>query len=128
MPLIDACCLFKCECVPAEWLDEEALVFRERDDYTRETHRRDRLEREGGSDEHLPPLCLITHFYCSKSKVLMPSHAVEDRKQVGRLTAASAVAAESECDQRQRNNAVRGSLFLAAVDAQLQSLPPNVCG
>lgn len=71
----------QCELVPAEWLDEEALVFRDREAYSKETDRRERLEKDGEDDEHLPPLCLITHFYCSKTNMLMPIDTVEEDSQ-----------------------------------------------
>lgn len=71
----------QCELVPAEWLDEEALVLRDREAYRKETDRRERLEEDLEAEEHLPPLCLITHFYCSKTNMLMPIDTVEEDSQ-----------------------------------------------
>ncbi|KAL8455587.1 hypothetical protein Emag_000582 [Eimeria magna] len=71
----------RCECVPAEWLDEEALVLNDRRQYEEEIERRERIEREGGPHEHLPPLCFITHFYCSRTNMLMPIAAVDADKE-----------------------------------------------
>ena len=92
--------------MPAEWLDEDALVFRQKEAFLKETARRETLDREGGTDDHLPPLCLITHFYCSKTKMLMPIHAIDEHgHQVSSsytLTLAAAATIPKQQQQRQQ--------------------------
>ncbi|KAL8272357.1 hypothetical protein Esti_003647 [Eimeria stiedai] len=119
----------RCECVPAEWLDEEAMVLRDRGQYEEETERRERIEREGGSDEHLPPLCLITHFYCSRTNMLMPIGAVDDDKN--QLLLSSSRFHRVYVDEQQEKDACSGLKELTPVQRairrlQLDSVPATL--
>ncbi|OEH78051.1 AAA family protein [Cyclospora cayetanensis] len=72
----------KCEEVPAEWLDEEALVVQSESDFLKEKQRRAALEREEEEhQEYFPPLCFLTRFYCSRTNIVMPLEAVGDDRE-----------------------------------------------